>query len=106
MSFFKSLGHFFKHTAHALFVGGKRALEYEPEVVAAVAAAGAGHFLVKPLEAQALITSIVGDVLEARQAAKQGPLAAVQAGLTLGPDVAAKVDQLLALVKAHPEAPK
>ncbi len=115
MSFFKSLGHFFNHAAHALFVGGKRALEHEPEVVAAVEAAGAGHFLVKPLEAQALITSIVGDILDARRGTTPSPLLneegspsadGVVAALALAPDVVAKIDRLIALVKAHPEAPK
>lgn len=107
MSFFKSLGHFFKHAAHALFVGGRRVLEHEPEVVAAVEAVGAGHFLAKPLEAQALITSIIGDLLDQWHAAQQGgPAAGVQSGLMIAPDIVAKIDRLIALVKAHPEAPK
>ncbi len=106
MSFFKSLGHFFKHIGHALFVGGQAALKYEPLAVGIAQAAGAGHFLERPLEAQALITSIVGDIIDARHAVLQGPTAAAQGTLTIATDVVAKVDQLVALVKAHPEAPK
>lgn len=100
MSFFQSLGHFFKHGASAFF-------KFEPLVVATAEAAGAGHFLAKPLEAQALITSIVGDVIDARRAAGQGGVAAgIADALKLEPAVVQKIDQLIALVKAHPEAPK
>ncbi len=100
MNFFNSLGDFFKHAAHLIFLGARVAEKYEPAAVGVAEAAGLGHFLSKPLEAQGLVTSIVGDVLDLVHGSKPGD------AVTLSADAVRKVRQLIALVEAHPEAPK
>ena len=94
-TFFSSIGDFFKKNYPKILKAETTAV-----TIAETADPAATTFLQVPLAAQALATSITGDVMDAVKSANPSSTA-----ITLSGDVINDVKSLIALFEAHPEAP-